>query len=218
MNFLTQAPVLAIFGADGDAVWQERPPGIVGEFWARGALSATSADGALTAFGSTPTERYDPTAPKHAQVLVMNTSAEPATKVLADSFAPGTGMEAVLQADSGKVLVAVAAVVGPKGELASSEVRIYDVAAGTTATFATGWVSASCLSADGSKLVLATTYSYNSVLVYKVGRNSSFELLVNSTFPVLPGTSSYAAECAVSNSGNSPQPHSAPTRVFHACC
>ena len=60
MNFLTQSLVLASFGADGEAVWQDRPSsGIIGEFWARGALGAISADGTLAAFGTTAMEHYD---------------------------------------------------------------------------------------------------------------------------------------------------------------
>ena len=197
MDFLTQAPVLASFGADGIAAWQDRLPGTVRESWARGPLGAASANGALLAFGIT---RTDPSLQEEqAVVLVMNVSAFPASTLVADSFSSRTGIEVVLQSDAGEVVVAVAARVAAEGTIDSSEVRIYDVVAGTVSSFVTYWVSASCLSADGRRLVLVTADSYNSVLVYQVARSSQYRLILNSTS--LPGKSSYAATCAVSNAG-----------------
>ena len=126
-NFGTLAPVLAVFGADGHAEWQARPPGTVRESWARGALGATSANGELATFGMTFTETA--VATERAQILVWNMSTPSAEALLNDSFADGTGIEAILQSESGEVVVAVAAVVGPAGTQHASEVRVYDVCA-----------------------------------------------------------------------------------------
>jgi hypothetical protein len=200
IDFGTLAPILSVFSADGNAAWQARPKiGTVRESWARGALSATSADGELAAFGIT---LVDPAAHiEQARVLVWDISTSPAKTLVNASFAQGTGIEAVLQSDSGEVVVAVAAVVGPSGTQTASEVRVFDVIAGTNSAFTVGWVSASCLSTDGRQLVLATADSYNSLLVYKVGRRSQYELLLNTTYPKLPGQSTYASSCATSNAG-----------------
>eukprot|EP01050_Picozoa_sp_SAG11_P016640 SAG11_NODE_2296_length_3554_cov_3.189870_4_plen_492_part_00 len=195
-NFETLAPVLAVFGADGHAVWQAHPPGAVRESWARGALGATSANGELAVFGMTFTDTAAAT--ERAQVLVWNMSTPSAPALLNDSFADGTGIEAILQSESGELVVAVAAVAGTQH---TSEVRVYDVVAGTISAFTMGWVAASCLSADGRRLVLATANSYNSLLVYKLGRRSQYEWLLNTTYPELPGRSTYASSCATSNDG-----------------
>eukprot|EP01047_Picozoa_sp_COSAG01_P040628 COSAG01_NODE_3434_length_6100_cov_7.180970_9_plen_506_part_00 len=200
-NFETLAPVLAVFGADGHAVWQARLPGTVRESWARGALGATSANGELATFGVTFTDSAATT--ERAQILVWNMSTTPsaAALLLNDSFANGTGIEAVLQSGSGEVVVAVAAVMDSAGTQHAAEVRVYDVVAGTISAFTVGWVAASCLSADGRRLVLATADSSNSLLVYKLGRRSQYERLLNTTYPELPGRPTYASSCATSNGG-----------------
>ena len=97
IDFGTLAPILSVFSADGNAAWQARLPGTVRESWARGALSATSADGELAAFGI---PLVDPAAHiEQAHVLVWDISTSPAKTLVNDSFAQGTGIEAVLQSD-----------------------------------------------------------------------------------------------------------------------
>lgn len=147
-------------------------------------------------------DHYDPLGPKWAEVAVVDTSSFPVKPVLADKMENGTGLEDILLSEDGRTLVAIAAI-DPKGRINSSEVRVYDVAgARYRGGVVTGYVYASCLSADGRWLVLATCDSENAIEVYNLADGERIVQTINSSYPKLPGTFTYAAQCAVSNAGS----------------
>lgn len=195
--------VFATLDASGH-VWESRAPGVEGTWWEVSAPIRVSQNGSLVAFARTAMDHYDPLGPKHAEVAVLDTSTFPPLTLLTDAFANGTGLEDVLLSDDGATLVAIAAI-DPTGSINSSEVRVYKVgAAGSTrvSTFVTGYVFSSCLSSDGRWLVLATCDSENAVEVFAINSDGTVSQTANSSYPVLPGTFTFAAVCAVSNSGS----------------
>lgn len=205
-DFATYEGVFAAYDASGvGPVWLERVAGVEGEFWQVGAPIRASLDGSVLAFSRTALDHYDPLGPKHAEVAAVDAAAFPPRALLVDaSFANGTGLEELLLSDDGSVLVAVVAQESPAGRINTSEVRVYDVAGGQRlSAFVTGYVFASCLSADGRWLVLATCDSENAIEVYAIDASQGLvSQTLNSSYPSLPGTFTFAAACAVSNAGS----------------
>ena len=204
-DFFNYEGVFAKLDGSGEAAWEDRAPGVEGSWWEVAAPIRVSSNGSIVAFARTAMDRYDPLGPKRAEVAVLDTSSYPPLTLLTDTFSNGTGVEDVLLSDDGATLVAVAAV-DPAGAINSSEVRVYRVGAGggstRVGTLVTGYVYASCLSADGRWLVLATCDSENAVEVYTVSDDGVVSQTANSSYPPLPGTFTFAAVCAVSNRGS----------------
>ena len=151
---------------DATAKWSFTPEGTAGNWWQTSAPIQASANGSVVAYGLSWLDHYDPLGAKHAEVAVIDTEASPPRTVLSDKFHNGSGLEGVhLSADS-STLVVIVADVPATGTINTSTVRIYDVAGGTTVgEITTGYVLASCLSADGETLVLATCDSENAIEV-----------------------------------------------------
>ena len=203
-DFTSYEGVFATLDASGP-VWESRAPGVEGTWWEVSAPIRVSRNGSLVAFGRTAmVDHYDPLGPKRAEVAVLDTSVFPTLTVLTDAFANGTGIEEILFSDDGLTLVAIAAL-DPTGAINSSEVRVYHVSAGggntRIDTLVTGYVFASCLSADGHWLMLTTCDSENAIEVYAVS-DAGVSRTMNSSYPELPGTFTFAAVCAVSNRGS----------------
>ena len=205
MSFTTDGAVYAAYGGveQEGPLWVEAVPGVSGNWWEVGAPMQASLNGSIVAYALTALDRYDPLGPKHAEVVVLDTSAWPQRVLLRDQLANGTGVEDVHLSADGGTLVLVAAW-DPAGAINSSVVRVYDVASGSVlATLSTGWVDAACLSADGSVLVLATTDSEDAIEVYSVARGVVTRT-ANSSYPSgFPPSSTfvYAETCAVTAAG-----------------
>jgi hypothetical protein len=202
-DFSTLEGVFAALDGRG-AAWESRAPGVEGTWWEVGAPIRLSLNGSIAAFARTAMDHYDPLGAKHAEVAALDTTVFPPRALLSDAFANGTGVEDVLLSDDGATLVAIAAV-DPAGAINSSEVRVYSIGAAGGArvgAFVTGYVFASCLSADGRWLVLATCDSENAVEVYRLDGPGGVVQTANSSYPALPGSFTFAAVCAVSNRGS----------------
>ena len=206
MSFQTEAAVFGGFDAGSESpLWIETVPGVSGNWWETAAPMQSSLNGSIVAYALTSLANYDPLAAKHAEVVVVDTSAFPARVLLRDVLANGTGMESLLLSDDGSTLVMISAW-DPKGSINSSLVRVYNVVEGVVSSeITTGWVDAACMSGDGKALVLTTCDSENAIEVYTVDVGAGLVTLVsNSSYPQgLPPSSTftYADTCKVTAGG-----------------
>ena len=204
MSFTTDGAVYAAYagGSAEGPEWVESVPGVSGNWWEVSAPIQSSQNGSIVAYALTSMDHYDPLGPKHAEVLVMDTSAWPQRALLRDQLPNGTAVEDVHLSADASILVLISAW-DPSGAINSSLVRVYSVVgASVLASFTTGWVDAACLSPDGRTLVLTTCDSENAIEVYSIA-GGLVTLLANSSYPPMAPTSTftYADTCQITASG-----------------
>jgi hypothetical protein len=205
-DFTSFAGGLAAFRPDTALpVWADTINTPTDNVWETGPAAVASQDGSVVAASVTLIPDRNPTGTKTPAVIAVRTGF-PATALINDAqFPNGTGLELLELSADGSVLVAGAAIQNADGSIHTSLIRVYDVKAGTAITsFVTPYAYASCLSADGTRLVLATTDSEDRIDVYDidVAGGGMVTLLTNSSYPSsLPGTFQYVAACSVSDAG-----------------